>query len=168
MWRRLLNWVAANPWPITRTAEPLLYLAVWVGAIHVLFIDWAEDSLGMSPDLGFPHSSIGYLWVFLMLSSPIQVVVAWLLIRFKTGRCRVFGMWNRLGGNLGVFLGLSAFVTSRVFVHDANPPDGPLFGLIVIGFVAAFTFTLVVRDMLSLYALRMLADEIYRDNWTGE
>jgi len=164
--RRLLAWVGENPWPRPGTGEPLLYMVTWIGAIHVLFIDWTEDGFGFNPDLGMPQT-LGWFWTFLMVSSPLQVLFAWLLIHYRRGRCRVLGMWNRLGGNIGICFGLFAFCTSRLLAHDFNPADGPLFGLIVISGVAAFAGTLVVRDILALYVLRRLADEIYRRDEAG-
>jgi len=154
-----------------RTAEPLLYLAVFIGAIHIVFIDMRVDAASHNhfgldafthswlPEIGLGF--FGWGWMFLMITSPLQVALAWVLIHYGTGRRRVFGMWNRLGGNIGICLGLSAFIISRILAYNLDPPDSPLFALIILTGVALYTGSLALRDILSLIALRVMTDAIY-------
>ncbi len=151
-WRFVHRITSGEPVP----AEPFLYVTTWLAALFVLGLsDWAM------PDIGLCHPSLVTAWTILMLSSPLQAGIAWGLITYGRGRLRVFGMWQRLGGNVGLFLGLLAFVLARLWRYGFSVPDAALFGVTMVFGVAAYTSFLVLRDITALLLLERVTTELH-------
>ena len=144
-------------WPRPIAAEPILVASTWIAAWHVMLSDNSQACCApWWADIGLSHT-YATMWAWLMLTTPVYVIVAYALIMHGVGRLKVFGLWLRLGGNVGIMLGVGAFVTARLRYHQFEPPDAAFFALIMLSGVLAFTCSLVVRDILVLIKLDKLA-----------
>jgi len=156
-WRkRVADWFDV-PWRII-PAEPVLFLFLWIGAIHVLATP-NNERLGFDV-AGFGRSTY-YAWNALMLIGPVMVGAAKLLLRYRRGRYLVWGYWLRLGGDLAVFAALAAYLLTRVIVLGPHMGDSPLFSMITFTGIEVLVGAFVVRDVGSLVMLERVTSHIH-------
>lgn len=156
-WRkRVADWFDA-PWRII-PAEPVLFLFVWIGAIHVIVTPNNDD-------IGFSNAGFGsftyYAWNVLMLIGPTMVGTARMLVHYRRGRWRVWGNWLRLGGDLAVFAGLAAYLIARITVLGAHMADSPLFSMITFTGIEVLVGAFVVRDIGALVLLERVTGDLH-------
>lgn len=145
-------------WPKPLVAEPIFYLTVLFAPIIILINDFSEAG-GFYADIGF-RSSVSYAWIALMIFSPVQVMLAHWLINYTTGISRLMGMWHRLGGDFGIVIGLICYLFARLRYWEYDPHDAALFNHIIILGVTLFGVALIARDILVLYIVERLSNEI--------
>lgn len=143
-------------WPKPQTAEPLLYVTVFCATVATFVTDFLESG-PFCADIGL-SGGLGYGWTLLMLLSPLQVGFAFFLIRSGKKHFALAGLWHRLGGNVGLLLGLLAYLVARLKFYSFVPPDPAMFAHVITFGVALFTLTLVVRDVISLLLVESVAN----------
>lgn len=158
-WRkRVADWFD-DPWRVIQT-QPVLFLFMWIGVIHVVATP-DNEHLGFD-EVGFGRITY-WAWNVLMLTGPVMVGAARLLIRYRKGRYRVWGGWLRLGGDLAVFAGLAAYLATRMLVLGPHMADSPLFSLITFTGIEVVVGAFVVRDIGALVLLERVTSHLHRE-----
>ena len=102
------------------SAEPFLYATTFFAAIYVS-MSAAPSAQQFCPDIGLTEN-LAHAWSVLLIASPLQAICATAFLTFGSGSWRVWGMWQRLAGNLGLTLGMMAFVVARLRLYALDPP----------------------------------------------
>lgn len=160
---RLRAWLDSS-WPLV-PSQAVLFLFIWIASIHVA-VTQTNARIGFD-DIGFAPG-VYAAWNVLMLLAPPMVAMSWLLLRFRRGRYRVVGLWLRLGGDIGVFMGLLAFLVTRMaLLRDGTPGrclvdigDSPLFALVVLSGIEGLVGLYVLRDSGSLVLMESWASHV--------
>lgn len=156
-WRRRLTAYLDQPWPVI-AAQPVLYLFMWIAAIHVAATS-GNRSIGLEAT---GLSADWYLaWNVLALGGPMMVAAAWWLIRHGSGKRRVWGFWLRAGGDVAALAAIGTYIAARLILLHNNIADSPLFALITLTGVAVLVFLWVVRDTAALILLERMATQLH-------
>lgn len=154
---KLYQWFA-YPWRVV-PAQAVLFTFLFIAGVHVVA---TPNNTSIGFELAGLSTGTYHWWNALILTSPMLVGIAYVLIRFGQGYCRLVGFWLRLGGDLGMVSALTVIITTRVAVLSADGVgDSPLFAMIALAGVTTWCVMLVARDVGAIVTLEQLASKIH-------
>lgn len=131
--------------------QPMLYLAVWIGAILYLTIG---DVTAIDKDL---QGGMSNAWLSLSLICP---PVAWgslHLITHGTGAWKYRGFWLALGADIGQFTALLIYTVQKFGSGDYH-----VYSVTTLVAIVVFVMHLVMRDVKRLRQVEALARTLHR------
>ena len=134
--------------------QPMLYLALWVGAIVVII--WG-DIWSMPPTLRDTSEGVFIVWGTLSLFCPPLGLIALWMIQSESGVVKYRGFWMRLAADIGQFTALFVYVAYRFHIGDYH-----VMTMAVLVACVVFIGHLVMRDAKRVHAVENLAKKLHR------
>lgn len=134
--------------------QPMLYLALWVGAIVVMV---CGDRWSAPPTLRDTTEGVFVIWGASSLVCPPLALVALWMIQSQSGVVKYRGFWLRLGADIGQFTALFVYVAYRMHIGDYH-----VMTMAVLMSCVVFIGHLVMRDAKRVHALENLAKKLHR------
>ena len=138
-------------------AEPILYFFSFC-AVLIVVLTFHNNEIGFERVGLGQHFSV--VWKTLGLIAPLLALVAWHLVRKRTGKWRYFGMWLRLVVDLLQLSVMIIFIGVRTALPGADWGDDALYTLGITLGAATFVFMLVVRDVWTLATIENIATHL--------
>lgn len=160
--RRFLNagerWFGTGAWHHV-AAQPIIFFCLWCAALRITF---TED---------FPHIRfqqvfapwVEGVWLATGLLCPVLALASWWLIAGSSWpRSSLFGLWVRLGADLGQFIALLTFHVAVVLTQSSlqGVTEARIYLRYALAGVMAYVGALVVRDIWAIMSANSLAKTI--------
>ena len=131
--------------------QPVLYFFVFGASIRL----WHNETEPPNFKEAIADHFYG-IWLSLGVFSPIIALISWFMIKIPSGRSTFVGMWVRLAADIGMFTN----VLSYHLVTLDGKTEEMIFSRYILGSTLLFVFSLIIRDLWTIYVMEKLARQI--------
>lgn len=156
-WRWVLRgnqYFSSSTWAAIRF-QPILYLFIFGAGIRL-----AKNPDEPSNFATVITTNIYWVWLSLMIGSPVLSLMSWIAIEKRSGRTRFMGMWSRLAADIGMLTTLVTFHAAEALTR--NEGESHLLSRYIVAATIMFVFSLIIRDVWTLIVMERLAGQIHR------